>query len=158
MGSPNSETELKEIIDSIHLERGVQQESLFQKKYALPIFLAITIGFFNQLLGINAILYYSNYIFASAGFSAGLAALQTVGVGLVNLLATFVGTSLIDKLGRKTLLLIGSIGMAMALSGNLCFSRSPGFVGLAPRVHYFLRSVPRFGHLGLYRGSLSFTG
>jgi sugar porter (SP) family MFS transporter len=118
MGSPNSDVELKEIIDSIHLERGVQQESLFQRKYGLPIFLAITIGFFNQLSGINAILYYSNYIFASAGFNASSAALQTVGVGLVNLLATFLGMSLIDRLGRKTLLLIGSIGMAVALSGT----------------------------------------
>jgi MFS family permease len=72
---------------------------------------------FNQLSGINAILYYSNYIFASAGFSSNSAALQTVGVGLVNLLATFLGMSLIDKLGRKTLLLIGAVGMTVALAG-----------------------------------------
>ena len=117
MGSPNSEEELREIVDSIHLERGAAQEPLFQKKYSKPIFLAITIGLFNQLAGINAILYYSNYIFASAGYSSNSAALQTVGVGLVNLLATFLGMSLIDKLGRKTLLLIGAIGMAFALSG-----------------------------------------
>lgn len=117
MGSPNSEEELREIVDSIHLERGAAQEPLFQKKYSKPIFLAITIGLFNQLAGINAILYYSNYIFASAGYSSNSAALQTVGVGLVNLLATFLGMSLIDKLGRKTLLLIGAIGMAFALGG-----------------------------------------
>jgi MFS transporter, SP family, arabinose:H+ symporter len=117
MGSPNSEEELREIIDSIHLERGAAQEPLFNGRYNLPIFLAISIGLFNQLSGINAILYYSNYIFASAGFSSNSAALQTVGVGLVNLLATFLGMSLIDKLGRKTLLLIGAIGTAAALSG-----------------------------------------
>ena len=117
MGSPNSEAELREIISSIHLERGAQQEPLFTRKYAKPIFLAITIGLFNQLSGINAILYYSNYIFASAGFASSSAALQTVGVGLVNLLATFLGMSLIDKLGRKTLLLIGSLGMMVALVG-----------------------------------------
>jgi MFS transporter, SP family, arabinose:H+ symporter len=117
MGSPNSEEELKEIIDSVHLERGVKAEPLFQKKYTLPIFLAVTIGMFNQLSGINALLYYSNSIFASAGFSSNSAALQTVGVGLVNLLATFLGMSLIDKLGRKTLMLIGSVGMVIALSG-----------------------------------------
>jgi MFS transporter, SP family, arabinose:H+ symporter len=117
MGSPDSKAELQEIIDSIHLERGAKQEPLFNGRYNKPIFLAISIGLFNQLSGINAILYYSNYIFASAGFSSNSAALQTVGVGLVNLLATFLGMSLIDKLGRKTLLLIGAIGMAVALSG-----------------------------------------
>ena len=118
MGSPDSEAELKEIMDSIHLERGVGEESLFQKKYRLPIFLAISIGLFNQLAGINAILYYSNLIFASAGFSESSAALQTVGVGLVNLLATLLGMSLIDKVGRTTLLLIGSIGTSIALAGT----------------------------------------
>ena len=117
MGSPNSEAELQEIIDSVHLERGTKPEPLFNRKYALPIFLAVTIGMFNQLSGINALLYYSNSIFASAGFSSNSAALQTVGVGLVNLLATFLGMSLIDKLGRKTLMLIGSVGMVIALSG-----------------------------------------
>jgi SP family arabinose:H+ symporter-like MFS transporter len=117
MGSPNSKAELQEIIDSIHLERGVKEEPLFQRRYALPIFLAISIGLLNQLAGINAILYYANSIFASAGFSSNSAALQTVGVGLVNLLATLLGMSLIDKMGRKTLLLIGSVGMIVALSG-----------------------------------------
>jgi SP family arabinose:H+ symporter-like MFS transporter len=117
MGSPNSTEELQEIIDSVHLERGAQQEPLFNGRYGKPIFLAISIGFFNQLAGINAILYYSNYIFASAGFSSSSAALQTVGVGLVNLLATLLGMSLIDRLGRKTLLLIGAVGMAIALLG-----------------------------------------
>jgi sugar porter (SP) family MFS transporter len=117
MGSPNSKAELQEIIDSVHLERGVKQEPLFNGRYNLPIFLAISIGLFNQLSGINAILYYSNFIFASAGFSSNSAALQTVGVGLVNLIATFLGMSLIDKLGRKTLLLIGAAGMTVALAG-----------------------------------------
>ncbi len=117
MGSPNSEAELQEIIDSIHVERGAAQEPLFNGKYSKPIFLAMTIGLFNQLSGINAILYYSNYIFASAGYGSNSAALQTVGVGLVNLLATFLGMSLIDKLGRKTLLLVGALGMTAALLG-----------------------------------------
>jgi SP family arabinose:H+ symporter-like MFS transporter len=117
MGSPDSEAELKEIVASVHLERGTKPEPLFSGKYNVPIFLAISIGLFNQLSGINALLYYSNSIFASAGFSSNSAALQTVGVGFVNLLATFLGMSLIDKLGRKTLMLIGSVGMVIALSG-----------------------------------------
>lgn len=117
MGSPDSEAELREIMDSIHLERGMAEEPLFQRKYRLPIFLAITIGMFNQLSGINAILYYSNFIFAAAGFSQLSGALQTVLIGAMNLVATLLGMSLIDKLGRKTLLLIGSLGMAACLAG-----------------------------------------
>lgn len=117
MGSPDSEAELKEIVESVHMERGAKQEPLFNGKYNKPILLAITIGMFNQLSGINAILYYSNSIFASAGFHDASAALQTVAIGLVNLLATFLGMALIDKLGRKTLLLIGALGMVVALVG-----------------------------------------
>ena len=78
MGSPDSEAELREIMDSIHMERGMAAEPLFKREYRLPIFLAISIGLFNQLAGINAILYYSNYIFASAGFSQLSSSLQTV--------------------------------------------------------------------------------
>ena len=69
MGSPDSETELRDIMDSIHMERGMAAEPLFKREYRLPIFLAVSIGLFNQLAGINAILYYSNYIFASAGLA-----------------------------------------------------------------------------------------
>jgi MFS transporter, SP family, arabinose:H+ symporter len=117
MGSPNSEAELREIMDSIHMERGMAAEPLFIPRYRLPIFLAVTIGMFNQLSGINAILYYSNSIFAAAGFSQLSGSLQTVLVGAMNFLATLLGMSLIDKVGRKTLLLIGSIGTALCLSG-----------------------------------------
>src|SRR6202030_1670805 len=117
MGSPDSEAELREIMDSIHLERGMAAEPLFKRTYSKPIFLAITIGLFNQLSGINAILYYSNYIFTAAGFSQLSGALQTVLIGAMNLVATFLGMSLIDKIGRKTLLLTGSVGMALCLSG-----------------------------------------
>ena len=117
MGSPNSHAELEEIMQSVHLERGATSEPLFSGRYTVPLLLAVSIGLFNQLSGINAILYYANYIFGSAGFNADSAALQTVGIGLVNLLATFLGMSLIDKLGRKTLLLIGALGMAGALAG-----------------------------------------
>jgi SP family arabinose:H+ symporter-like MFS transporter len=117
IGSSNPEAELREIVDSIHLERAQTSEPLFVWKYRFPIFLAITIGLFNQLSGINAILYYSNEIFSFAGFSRLSANLQSVAIGAMNLLATFLGMSLIDKLGRKTLLLIGSAGMVACLSG-----------------------------------------
>jgi len=117
IGSPDPDAELREIVESIHLERAQASEPLFSSKYRFPIFLAVTIGFFNQLAGINAILYYLNAIFAYAGFSRVSGDLQAVAVGAMNLLATLVGMSLIDKLGRKTLLLIGSAGMVGCLSG-----------------------------------------
>lgn len=117
MGSPDSEAELRDIIDSIHLERSAKSERLFQYKYRLPIFLAITIGMFNQLAGINAILYYLNDIFSAGGFNAISGDLQAVLVGAMNLVATLLAMSVIDKLGRKTLLLIGSVGTAACLIG-----------------------------------------
>ena len=117
MGSPDSQAEIDEIQASIREESTNANEPLFQKKLKLPIFLAITIGMFNQLAGINAILYYQNMIFEKAGYSAMSGYKQAAVVGLMNLLATFLGMTMIDKLGRKTLLLIGSVGMALCLSG-----------------------------------------
>ena len=117
MGAENPEAELSEIVDSIHLERLQTSEPLFAWKYRLPIFLAISIGMFNQLSGINAILYYLNDIFAAAGFSKVSGDLQAVAVGSMNLVATLLAMTVIDKLGRKTLLLIGSVGTAGCLAG-----------------------------------------
>ena len=117
MGGEDPENELREIIASVHLEREQTSEPLFVRKYRLPIFLAITIGMFNQLSGINAILYYLNDIFAAAGYSKISGDLQAVAIGAMNLVATLLGMTLIDKLGRKTLLLIGSVGTALCLAG-----------------------------------------
>ena len=117
MGTPDSEAELKEIVDSIHFERSAKSEPLFQYKYRLPIFLAVTIGMFNQLAGINAILYYLNDIFRAGGFSSVSGDKQAVLVGAMNLVATLLAMTVIDKLGRKTLLLIGSVGTAACLIG-----------------------------------------
>ena len=117
MGGEEPERELQEIINSVHLERLEKTEPLFTWKYRLPIFLAITIGMFNQLSGINAILYYLNDIFGAAGFSELSGDLQAVAVGGMNLLATLLAMSVIDKLGRKTLLLVGSVGTALCLAG-----------------------------------------
>jgi sugar porter (SP) family MFS transporter len=117
MGAEDPENELREIIASVHLEREQTSQPLFVRKYRLPIFLAITIGMFNQLSGINAILYYLNDIFAAAGYSKISGDLQAVAIGAMNLVATLLGMTLIDKLGRKTLLLIGSVGTALCLAG-----------------------------------------
>ncbi len=117
MGSPDSRAEVNTIVESLRSEGGLEQQSLFNRRYALPIFLAISIGFFNQLSGINAILYYLNDIFSSAGFSSVSANTQAVAIGLANLVATLLGISVIDKVGRKTLLLIGAAGTALCLAG-----------------------------------------
>jgi MFS transporter, SP family, arabinose:H+ symporter len=117
IGSPDSEAELKEIIDSIHLDRAAKHERVFSRKYLLPIFLAVSLGMFNQLSGINAILYYLNDIFFAAGFSRVSSDLQAVVIGATNLVATLAAMSLIDRLGRKTLLLVGSVGMVVCLAG-----------------------------------------
>jgi sugar porter (SP) family MFS transporter len=116
-GSPDPDAEVASILESIHSDTSGTTEPLWSWKYRFPIFLAITIGMFNQLAGINAILYYLNDIFAAAGFSKVSGDLQAVGVGAMNLVATLVGMSLIDKAGRKTLLLIGAAGMVGCLSG-----------------------------------------
>jgi len=117
MGAEDAEGELREIVESIHLDTLQKSEPLFAWKYRLPIFLAITIGMFNQLAGINAILYYLNDIFAAAGFDKISGGLQTVAIGTMNLVATLLGMTMIDKLGRKTLLLIGAVGTAVCLFG-----------------------------------------
>ena len=117
IGAADPDGELKEIMDSIHLERSTKEEPIFSRKYAFPLFLAITIGAFNQLSGINAILYYLSDIFADAGFSQISGDLQSVAVGAMNLIATLLAMTVIDKIGRKALLLIGSVGMAGSLAG-----------------------------------------
>lgn len=117
MGSPNSAEELALIQQSIREESQNLHEPLFQRKLRLPIFLAISIGMFNQLAGINAILYYQNLIFEKAGFSTLSGYRQAALVAAFNLVATIFGMSLIDKAGRKTLLLIGSVGTAVCLAG-----------------------------------------
>jgi sugar porter (SP) family MFS transporter len=115
-GEENYEEELQEIIVSIDAEH-VTSDSLFSWKYRLPIFLAVSIGMFNQLAGINAILYYLNDIFAYAGFNKVSSDLQAVAIGGTNLLFTMLAMSVIDRIGRKTLLLIGSVGTAVCLGG-----------------------------------------
>jgi len=117
LGSPDGASELDDIIESVHVDGVAHSEPLFQKKYWKPIYLAVTVAAFNQLAGINAILYYLNDIFGMAGFSKMSGDLQAVAVGAMNLLATFFAMTVIDRLGRKTLLLIGGAGMVFCLSG-----------------------------------------
>jgi len=85
------------------------------RKMRVPIMLAILIAFFNQMSGINAVLYYAPRIFELTGLGAKAALLQSIGIGITNLIFTFVGLWLIDKLGRRALLFIGSFGYITSL-------------------------------------------
>lgn len=115
-GEENYEQELQDIVTSIDAEHHAS-DTLFNGKYGLPIFLAVSIAMFNQLSGINAILYYLNQIFAQAGFSKVSSDLQAVAIGATNLLFTMIAMSLIDKVGRKKLLLTGAVGTTVCLAG-----------------------------------------
>jgi SP family arabinose:H+ symporter-like MFS transporter len=117
MGNEGVEQELQEIVESIQTEQKQTGERLFSRKHRLPIFLAVTIGMFNQLAGINAILYYLPDIFMHAGFSRVSGNLQAVAVGATNLIFTMLAMSVIDRVGRKILLLIGAAGTATCLAG-----------------------------------------
>lgn len=117
MGDPDPDAELADIQLALKESHAVANEPVFRWKYRYPLFLAITIGAFNQLAGINAILYYLNSIFSAAGFSQLSGDLQSIAIGATNLVFTLIGMSLIDRLGRKTLLLIGAAGDAVCLAG-----------------------------------------
>jgi sugar porter (SP) family MFS transporter len=85
------------------------------RRLSVPILLAFLIAFFNQLSGINAVLYFAPRIFEMTGLGEKTALLQTIGIGVTNLIFTFVGLWLIDRLGRRTLLFIGSFGYIISL-------------------------------------------
>ena len=111
---PNSNPE--EVVSKI-LEKDMSKpkESVFQKKYKFIILLAFAIAFFNQFSGINAFLYYSKRIFVEAGLADQAALLGSIGIGLANLIFTLLGMYLIDRLGRRKLMIIGSIGYIISL-------------------------------------------
>jgi sugar porter (SP) family MFS transporter len=107
--------------------------------YRKPILLAVGIAMFNQLSGINAILYYLGDIFAAAGFDRLSADLQSVAIGVANLLATFVGMTVIDRAGRKPLLLIGAAGTGVALAAvATIYSTGQGQMLLLPALIGFI--------------------
>ena len=97
-------------------ESSVKSESIFQKKYSFILTLAFLVAAFNQFSGINAFLYYAPRIFEEGGLGQSAALLNSVGIGLTNVVFTFIGINLIDKLGRRVLMYIGSIGYIISLS------------------------------------------
>ncbi|APZ46334.1 MFS transporter [Polaribacter reichenbachii] len=94
----------------------IPNENIFLKKYRFPLILALLIAFFNQLSGINALLYYAPRILEEAGLGESTAMLSSIGVGVTNMIFTLLGIFLIDKLGRKQLMYIGSFGYIISLS------------------------------------------
>lgn len=100
-----------------------KKEWLFTKKYKVPLMLAFSISFFNQFSGINALLYYATRIFEAAGLEGQAGLLSSVGLGVANLIFTILGVVLIDRLGRKQLMYIGSIGyIATLATASLAFA------------------------------------
>ena len=112
------EQEIQEIQDSLKAEKDGPKEPLFQSRYMKPIMLAVAIAIFNQLSGINALMYYAPRIFKMAGFAEGSAMLSSVGVGIVNLIFTMSALLIIDHFGRRKLMLVGSIGYIISLGAT----------------------------------------
>lgn len=108
-------TTLNEIRDDYNLNKA-DVSGLFSKKYKIPLMLAFLIAFFNQLSGINFILYYAPEILEKAGFAASESLFSSIAIGVVNLIFTFLGMYSIDRLGRKQLMYIGSFGYIISLS------------------------------------------
>lgn len=115
------------------IQEGIAQQTsnttllqFFSGKYSFPILLAFLFAFFNQLSGINAIIYYAPRIFEMTGLASSSALLSSVGIGLVNLLMTMLGLSLIDRYGRRSLMYIGSFGyiISLALIANAFYTES----------------------------------
>jgi sugar porter (SP) family MFS transporter len=114
-GSEDVKSEINDIIGSLKIELNGVKEKFFTRKYKIPILAAVMIAIFNQLAGINAVMYYAPRIFEMAEVSRNTALLQSVAIGFTNMVFTIIAMSIIDKYGRKTLLIIGSVGMAFFL-------------------------------------------
>lgn len=113
----NPDAKIEELIAELHIgeDNHPKGETIFLKKYRFPLILAFLIALFNQLSGINAFLYYAPRIFAEAGLEESAALMSSIGIGLTNLVFTLFGVFLIDVLGRKKLMYIGSFGYIISL-------------------------------------------
>lgn len=113
---PEVDAAVEAIQKSAEHDHKGEKDAFFSKKYSLPIVLAFLFAFFNQLSGINAIIYYAPRIFEMTGLGKDSALLSTAGVGVVNLVFTVLGWSLIDRFGRRMLMYIGSVGYIVSLA------------------------------------------
>jgi sugar porter (SP) family MFS transporter len=117
IGEQDVEAILKAMQGAKDLETEYGQERLLAARNRFPLFLAVSIAMFNQLSGINAVLYYLNDIFARAGFDQVSGDLQAVAIGATNLIFTVLAMLIIDRIGRRMLLMIGAVGTAVCLGG-----------------------------------------
>jgi sugar porter (SP) family MFS transporter len=132
-GHENPAVETREIRETLAAESSGLHQSLFQRKYLKPLALAAMIGAFNQLDGINAVIYYTADIFRMAGADKASALMQSVIVGLTNLVMTLVAMALIDRVGRKALLLVGSVTFVIshALAAWVFQTHAQGWIVIA---------------------------
>jgi MFS transporter, SP family, xylose:H+ symportor len=114
--SGNIDLEVSKIQKSLDLQHHSKNEPFFTKKYRTPIMLAVMLALFNQLSGINAVLYYAPDIFNMAGFGKSAALLNSMGIGGVFFIFTIAAMAVIDKMGRKKIMIIGSVGYIISLS------------------------------------------
>ena len=128
LGVPNVTEELQAIVESNkHEKKAGSGSGIFSAKYKTIMWLAFLVAFFNQWSGINFILYYAPEILERAGLAAKESLFNSIAIGGTNLVFTFVGLFLIDKLGRKTLLIIGSLGYIVSLAAVAwCFAAGAG--------------------------------
>lgn len=116
------EKEITAIGDTFHQEAKTSFRLLFNKTYRPVLFLGIMIAIFQQVTGINSILYYAPVIFRETGLDSSSSLLQTIGIGFVNVIATFIAIGLVDKVGRRKFLLTGSVLMGLSLvTVAVCF-------------------------------------
>lgn len=116
------EKEMADIENSFHAKHRISFKQLFSKTYRPVLFIGIIVAIFQQVTGINSIIYYAPVIFKETGINSSSSLLQTIGIGVVNVISTFIAIGLVDKVGRKKLLLIGSLLMGLSLVAiGLCF-------------------------------------
>ncbi|MDO7582109.1 MAG: sugar porter family MFS transporter [Flavobacteriaceae bacterium] len=133
-GKELTDSEIKEIKSE---QEPSKQKPLFSKTYRFPILLAFLIAFFNQLSGINAFFYYAPRIFEAAGLEESSALLSSIGIGVTNLIFTLLGLYLIDKIGRRLLMIVGSIGYIISLTlVSIAFLK--GWQGISIPIFLFL--------------------
>ena len=130
------EANTQQAIEDIRASVTDIKEKLFQPRYSKPIAFAVILAMFNQLSGINAIIYYAPRIFEMAGFDKADAFLQPIYIGAANLLFTLLAMTMIDKFGRKKLLIIGSFGMIFFLGMTAFAFKDPGVAN--PNVIWYL--------------------
>ncbi|PRY11259.1 sugar porter (SP) family MFS transporter [Pontibacter ummariensis] len=138
--NPEADVEqtVREIIASAHVDERQPAEAFFSKRYSRPITLAVLFAFFNQLSGINAIIYYAPRIFEMTGLGTSSALLSSVGVGVVNFLFTLLALNFIDRFGRRTLMFIGSVGLIVTLGLVSYAFFSQNFTGYSVPIYLFV--------------------